>query len=278
MSIAYYNGQFCDYSDIRISLRDRCVFFGDGIYDAAIGKCGKIYLEDEHLDRFISNAKRLNIPLIHSKTKISELIHEAINKNRFEQYFIYFQLSRYSEERTHSFKDSDRSNLLITVKKHTLPEPDKKLKLTTADDIRYKMCDIKTLNLLPAVMASKMAEYGGYDETVFIRDGMVTECAHSNVAIIKNEVLYTHPTNNLILPGITRARMLFMCKKLGITYKEIPFSPSELADADSIIITSTTKLAIEAASVNGRNVGNTHNAQAKALVSALRSDFFESQN
>lgn len=276
MSIAYYNGKFCDYSDIRISLTDRCVFFGDGIYDAAIGKCGKIYLEDDHLDRFISNAKRLNIPLIYSKTEISELIHETINKNRFGQYFIYFQLSRYSEERTHSFKDSNRSNLLITVKEHTLPEQDKKLKLTVADDIRYKMCDIKTLNLLPAVMASKMAECYGYDETVFIRNGMVTECAHSNIAIIKNKVLYTHPANNLILPGITRAKMLFMCKKLGITYKEIPFSHSELTEADSIIVTSTTKLAIEAACVDGIPVGNVPNAQAKALVSSLRNDFFQS--
>ena len=276
MSIAYYNGQFCDYSDIRISLTDRCVFFGDGIYDAAIGKCGRIYLEDEHLDRFISNAKRLNIPLKKSKRELSRLIHETIDKNRFEQYFIYFQLSRYSEERTHSFEDSNDSNLLITVREHTLPAPNKKLKLTKADDIRYKMCDIKTLNLLPAVMASKRAELGGYDETVFVRDGIVTECAHSNVAIIKNEALYTHPTNNLILPGITRARMLFTCKSLGIPYKEIPFSFAELINADSILITSTTKLAVIADSVNGINVGNTNNSQARALISALRDDFFRS--
>lgn len=278
MSIAYYNGQFCAYSDIKIPLSDRSVFFGDGIYDAAIGKCGKIYLENEHLDRFIANAKRLNIPLAQNKATLSGLIHEAINRNPFEQYFVYLQLSRFSEERTHSFKDSDKSNLLITVKEHTLPEQDKKLKLTIADDIRYKMCDIKTLNLLPAVMASKRAECSGYDETVFIRDGMVTECAHSNVSMIKDGVLYTHPTNNFILPGITRARMLYMCKRLGIPYKEIPFSHSELINADSILVTSTTKLALIADSVDGIKVGNGYNAQSKLLISALRNDFLESQN
>lgn len=274
MSIAYYNGTFCNFEDVKIPLSDRSVFFGDGIYDAAIGRLGGIYLEDEHITRFLNNAQRLNIPVNFSEAQLSALLHEIILRNNFEEYFIYFQLTRYCEERRHAYSNVKKSNLLITVKQHSLPDFEKKIKLITCEDLRYYMCDIKTLNLLPAVLASAKAESAGCDEAVFIRGGTVTECAHSNIAIIKNGILYTHPKSSLILPGITRERLLFMCEKLSIPYKEAPFSESELKDADEILITSTTKLCVAVSKIDGENVGKCNNCVSKALISALKKDFF----
>ena len=275
MSIAYYNGEFCQFEEVKISLCDRAVFFGDGIYDAAIGRGGGIYLEEEHIDRFIGNAKRLSIPLHLSKAEISRLLHEVIARNTFEEYFLYFQLTRYSEERLHAYPKSDKSNLLITIKAHTLPPHDKRLSLITREDVRYSMCDIKTLNLLPAVLAAHAAEECGCDEAVFIRNGIVTECAHSNIAIVKNGVLYTPPLSKFILPGITRAKVLELCERRGIPYREMDFGYENLTGADEILVTSTTKLCLNATKIDGFELKNCKNGIGKALNSALQEDFLK---
>ncbi len=277
MSIAYYNGNFCDFSNVRIPLSDRCVFFGDGVYDAAIGKNGAVYLEKEHIDRFFENAERLKIKLSLSKAELSQLLKEVIKKNSFEEYFLYFQLTRTLGERLHAYTEDSGSSLLITVKPHKLPPHEKKLKLITTEDIRYRMCNVKTLNLLPAVLASKNAEERGCDEAVFIKDGFVTECAHSNIFAVKDGVLYTHPNGPLILPGITRKRVLFFCDRLGIEYKEKEFTKEQLFTADEILVTSTTKLCLKADEIDGVKIskGNAKFSVSDAIMQALREDFLQ---
>lgn len=273
---AYYNGEFLNFSDVRIPLTDRGVFFGDGIYDAAIGKAGRIYLEGEHLDRFYCNAKKINIPFNMKRSSLAKLLHRLIKLSGYEEYFIYFQLTRYSKERCHAFDDTSLSNLLITIKKYSLPDFEKPLKLITENDIRYGMCDVKTLNLLPAVLASKKAINMGCDEAIFIRDGEITECAHSNISIIKNGTLLTHPRGPHILPGITRKRVLYMCEKLSIPYREISFSRKELIDADAVLVTSTTKFCLSADIIDGEKVGKAGDITSKRLISAMKNDFFDS--
>ncbi len=272
---AYYNGVFCSFSDVKIPLTDRCVFFGDGIYDAAIGRHGNIYLEDEHIERFFYNANAIDIPLNMTKETLGNLLHKLIEYSDLNEYFIYFQLTRYSNERRHSYNDTPISNLLITIKEHQLPSSDKCLMLSTENDIRHNMCNIKTLNLLPAVIASKKAESSGCDEAVFIRDGKITECAHSNIAIVKNGTLFTHPKGPYILPGITRDRMLYMCRQLSIPYKEMPFTYSELKEADAVLVTSTTKLCLKANRIDGLNVRNDADGVSEKLIFALRKDFYD---
>ena len=278
MSIAYYNGELKEKENIKIPLSDRAIFFGDGIYDAAIGRGGKIYLEEEHIDRFLGNAKKLNIPINSTKQELSNILKSVISANNFRQYFIYFQLTRTSDERSHAYPNTHKSNLLVTVKEHQLPPSDKELKLITRTDDRYFMCDVKTLNLLPAVMACKAAEDAGCDEAVFIRGNTVTECAHSNVSIIKNGMLYTHPKSNLILPGITRERMLYICRREGIPYVERAFSKEELFSADEVLVSSTTKLLLTASHIDGFSVGNGEQKTSKKLVCYLKKDFFADNN
>lgn len=274
MSIAYYNGDFSEFSDIRIPLTDRSVFFGDGIYDAAIGMNGKIYLEEEHINRFFKNASIMNIPVGFSKIELSSLLHELISKSGIDEYFIYFHLTRFSAARCHAYPDGASSNLLITIKEHTVPSPAKLLKLITADDVRYSMCNVKTLNLLPNVIASARAERAGCDEAVFVRNGIVTECAHSNIFAVKDGIVYTHPNSNFILPGITRGRILFLCEKLDIPYKELPFSKEDLSSADDILVTSTTKLCLRATELDGKRVGMKKSTVSERLISAVNEDFY----
>ena len=272
MSIAYYNGEFCDFSEVRVPLSDRCVFFGDGVYDAAIGRDGAVYLEKEHIDRFFGNAERMKIKLSISKTELSSLLSKVIKRNGFQQYFLYFQLTRTLNERMHSYGSESGSSLLITAKPHSFTNH--RLKLITANDIRYSMCDVKTLNLLPAVLASKSAEEHGCDEAVFIRDGIVTECAHSNIFIVKDDVVLTHPEGPFILPGVTRKRVLYICESLGIKYDEREFKKEDLFAADDVLVTSTTKLCAKVEKIDGINVGkDVSNSVADAIIGALKEDF-----
>ena len=133
------------------------------------------------------------------------------------------------------------------------------IKLVTKEDTRFYHCNIKTLNLLPSVVASQEARDKGADETVFHRGGVVTECAHSNVSILKNGVFISHPNDNLILRGISKTHMIEACYRLGIQVMERPFTLDELKDADEIIVTSSSNFCLHADSVDGvRAVSYTH--------------------
>ena len=134
---------------------------------------------------------------------------------------------------------------------------------------------MKTLNLLPSVMASKAAQEAGVDEAVFHRGDIVTECAHSNISIVKDGVLMTHPDCELILPGITKALLISSAKKLGIPVCERPFTPSELTAADSVLVSSTTKPVLEAEKIDGDPLPHGQSEEARALINAAFSDYWK---
>ena len=270
---AYYNGEFSSRENIKIPLCDRAVFFGDGIYDAAIGHSGKIFMLDDHIERFYSNAKAVDIPIKLSACELKNILLHLASKSPYECYFVYFQLTRFSEERVHSYPDCDKSNLLITVTNQEYPDSRRELKLTLAKDVRHEMCHIKTLNLLPAVLASKKATLIGYDETVLHRNGEITECSHSNVHIIADSVLITHPLDNHILPGISRKHMLAVCKRLGIKTQERIFSVYELLKADEILVTSSSKLALPVKQVDYVGFPRKSNGIGRKICDEMLSDF-----
>ena len=275
MSIAFYNGDFCSLEEVRIPLSDRCIFFGDGIYDAAVGRNGNIYLKDEHIERFFENAKRTEIKCQYKKSELSRLLDEAVDKGEEECFFIYFQLSRYSEVRRHAYEKNCASNLLITVTPQELSYCDKRLKLVTREDLRYQYCNIKTLNLLPSVLASGYAEAKGADEAVFHRKDIVTECAHSNISIITKGALKTHPNGPLILPGIARKKLIEKCDELNIPIEISPFSLEELYSADEVIVTSSSKICLLCESVNSVHYKHQKNSIGMRLKNALWADFLK---
>jgi len=251
MDIAYYNGKVTVYQDMSFPITDRAVFFGDGIYDAAIGKDGEIYLEREHTERFIGTAKRLGIPLPLSEGELPLLLRDTVKKSGEECYMVYFHLTRSGRKREHAVATMDGSNLLITVTKIPFPDENECIRLVSYPDERYGYCNIKTLNLLPSVMAATYARSFGADEAVFIRDGVVTECAHSNISIIKGDTLYTHPKSNRILGGIMREKLIEACREIGVNVVERSFGKAEIFAADATLVTSSTKLCRQAFELDG---------------------------
>ena len=243
MEFAYYNGKIMPYKEVNIPLSDRAVFFGDGVYDCMIGGKGNVYQIDKHLERLRTNTRLLTLDFSLTNDSISEIISSLISLSKFEYYTVYIQVSRRGELRRHYCKDFTRSNLCITVTELNPEFNPAPISLISTEDIRYRMCHIKTLNLLPSVLAAAKAEGNGADETVFIRDGIVTECSHSNVSILKNDTLYTHPLSRDILPGIMRENLIHECKEMGIQVKEECYGYNELISADEVIVTSTTHFA-----------------------------------
>ncbi len=273
-SYAYYNGKFSKIEETAIPLSDRSIFFGDAIYDAAIGSYDRILWEDEHIDRFLKNADRIGIRHSLSKKHLSQLLREIAVRSMLECYFIYFQLSRDLPTRNHS-PSGCWANLLITVNPIEIPAAPQPLKLITAEDLRHGFCDIKTVNLLPAVLSISRAEEKGCDEAIFIRNGIVTECSKSNISIIKQGRIITHPKTNRILPGIAREHLIQNAGKIGLEIEEREFTVEELFCSDETLVTSTTKLCRRVCEIDGISVGSKSSEVAEQLCCLAYEEFAE---
>ena len=151
--------------------------------------------------------------------------------------FVYFQASSGTSVRYHADREGT-GNLLIMVYPKKIAPQEKTLRVCTVPDTRYGLCDIKTLNLMPNVLAAQEAEGMGCDEAVFVRDGEVTECAHSNVHILTDGILLSPPPCYCTLDGIGRRHLLSACAELSVPVVERRFSPEEMKRADEIIVTS----------------------------------------
>ena len=255
-NIGYYCGTYGLIEDMKIPMNDRVCYFGDGVYDATYTANHIIYDLNEHVDRFFQSADLVKIPITFTKEELKALLQEMVNKVDSPEQFLYWQITRGTSSRNHSFPEPDTpSNLWITSKPGSIKDLNIKYKLITVEDTRFFHCNIKTLNLLPNVLASQKAFETGCDEAVFHRGDRITECSHSNIAIIKNGTFITAPLDNLILPGITRRNLIQICHNNKIPVSEAPFTIRELMEADEIIITSAGALCVAVSEIDGKPAG-----------------------
>ena len=149
----------------------------------------------------------------------------------------------------------EKPSLWVWVKPDSLDPLDRSYRCITCEDTRFFHCDIKTINLLPNVLYTQRAEAAGCEEAILHRGNRVTECAHSNVHILKGGVMKTAPCDHLILPGITRAHRIAQCREMGIPVIEEPFTLEEMMEADEIFFTSASALCCRVGEIDGRSVG-----------------------
>ena len=257
-NLAYYNGRITSIEDMMIPANDRGFYFGDGIYEVAMVFNHKIFALEDHLDRMANSAALVRIELPAAKEEIGHLLEELALKVESPCQFLYWQITRASSPRNHLFPEGVASNLY-------------EYRLMTVEDTRFLHCNIKTLNLLPNVMAAQKAKEAGCSEAVFVRDGYVTEGSHSNISMIKDGVFVTHPLDHLILPGTERNHMIRYCAELGILVEERAFTVEELAEADEIIVSSTSHPSMRAMELDGKAVG----MKNPELVKKLRDKYME---
>lgn len=268
-NLGYYNGKFGELDEMSIPMNDRVCYFGDGVYDATYSIGYEILYLDQHIDRFYNSAGLLDINIPITKDEMKALLKDMVKKVDTGDLFVYWQATRGTNIRDHAFENDMQANIWIVLKPGKLKDMANKIKCITQEDTRFFHCNIKTLNLLPSVMANQRALNAGCDEAILHRGDRVTECAHSNVHILKNGKLITAPTDHLILPGIARAHIISMCKQLCIPVDETPFTLKDLWEADEIIVSSSGSLCLRVGELDGKPVGGKDTELITKLQKAL---------
>lgn len=270
-NLGYYNGTIAPIEEMMIPMNDRVCYFGDGVYEATMVRNHTIFALREHVDRFYNSAGLVNIEIPYTKEELKDILNELVRKVDDPDQMLYWQITRGTAPRNHIYPKNAKANLWVTIKPMEVKDQSKKLKLTHIEDTRFQHCNIKTLNLMINCMAATRADEMGCDESIFHRGDIVTECAHSNVSILKDGVLYTHPTDHHILPGITRMHIIEICKEHNIPVDETPFTMQQLMDADEVLVSSSTQLCRSACSVDGIPVGG----KAPELVKLIQDAYME---
>ena len=273
--VGYYNGTIGPLAEMTVPIFDRALYFGDGIYEATCVRNGVPFALDDHLDRMYNSLRLMEIPFTMTREEITAELKKVIAAAEPAPcQFLYWQITRGNAMRNHVFPPKDvKPSLLIYVKPHNMKDLSIPYKLISMEDIRFKLCNIKTLNLIPSVLANQRAAEAGCDEAVLHRGSRVTECAHSNISILKDGVLRTAPTDELILPGITRKHLIALAKDNGIPVSETPYSMVELMNADEIIVTSSSALCIRVSHIDNIPVGGKDPERIKLLQDAYWNKF-----
>jgi D-alanine transaminase len=272
-TLGYYNGKYGPLEEMTVPMNDRACWFGDGVYDAGLSRDYHMVFLEEHIDRFFRSASLLEIEVPVSKAELREILEELIRKLDSGNLLYYFQVSRGTGLRNHLFPEG-KANLWITFKPCEMVDGSVPERLITLEDTRFLHCNIKTLNLIPSVIASQRAKEAGCSEAILYRaGGRVTEGSHCNIHILKNGELWTAPANNLILPGIARAHLLAACRELGIPAHEEPYTLDDLFSADEVLITMSSHPCSHADTVDGRPVGMKDEATFQRLREYLVNEF-----
>ncbi len=264
-NVGYYNGKVGLLEDLKVPFLDRVSFYGDGVYDATMALNGVVVFSEDHINRFFNSCKNMEIDPGISKEDLLELLTSLVAKCDGNYQFVYWQVTRGTAPRNHAFP-SGKSNLWVMIVPEEKDLRPADVQLITVEDTRFFHCNTKTLNLLPNVIAAQRAKEADCYESVFVRDGYVTECAHSNVHILKDGTFITHPADNLILPGIARKHLLMACERLGVPAEERAFTKQELMVADEVIVSSSSTPGVAVSSIDGKPVGG----KARELFERIR--------
>ena len=274
-NVGYYNGEMGPLEEMKVPMGDRALYFGDGIYEATCVANRVHFALDDHLDRMYNSLRLLEIPFRRDRDWVRGELQRVIDAAEDAPvHLLYWQISRGNCPRSHPFPPKEvEPALMITIRPHQMKSMDRPYRLISLEDNRFKLCNIKTLNLIPNVLANQRAVERGCDEAVLHRGTRVTECAHSNISILKDGVLRTAPTDELILPGITRKHLLALAREHGIPVEETPFSMVELMNADEAIVTSSSALCMRVESIDGIPVGGRDQERLKLLQAAYWEKF-----
>ena len=269
-NLGYYNGTVTELEKLTVSANDRAFYFGDGVYDAVMCRNNIPYLLDLHIDRLYKNCTLLDINPPTDKEQLKTTICDLVKKVDATEKFVYFHISRGTMLRDHSYENL-KGNLFISITERTTADYKEKMKCTLAKDIRYELCNIKTLNLLPSVLTAQQSKNNYCDEAIMYRNkNFVTEGSHSNVSILKDGKLITAPNSKYILPGVTRAHLIEVAHQNNIPVIEREYSVNELLTADEIIITSSSKMVRGVSQIDGNPVGG----KDENLLSLFRDNIY----
>ncbi|PYZ97075.1 D-amino-acid transaminase [Alteribacter lacisalsi] len=254
MTIEYINGKYLSSGEAAVPLEERGHQFGDGVYEVIRYYNGHGFMLEEHLERLEKSAGEIRIDLDGGIGRIKEIIEEGVEKSGLKDCYVYLQVTRGIAPRNHLFPKETKPSVSMTVKPASALTRDmveNGVAAVTHADERWANCYIKSLNLLPNILAKQTASEKGCYEAILHKDGRVTEASSSNAFIVKDDTIITTPLSREILPGITRAALKDVCDTAGIRFDEQHFTVREMKQADEVFITSTTSEVLPVTTIDG---------------------------
>lgn len=276
--IAYVNGRYVGYADARVHIEDRGYQFADGVYEVCEVARGYIVDMKRHLDRLDRSLGELRIAWPIARSAVQIVIGEVVRRNRVANGLVYMQVTRGVAPRDFLFPADTRPSLVVTAKKidpsSIALRAESGIKVITVPENRWDRVDIKSVGLLPNVLAKEKARAAGAQEAWFVDgEGNVKEGGSSNAWIVtKDGALVTRPAEHGILRGITRTTLFDVAARLGLRIEERSFSVAEAKAAREAFISSATTIAMPVVSIDGSPIANGHPG---SVTVSLRQAFFD---
>jgi D-alanine transaminase len=261
--VAYVNGRYLPHGQAGVHIEDRALQLGDGIYEVTNVLDGMQHDEDAHLDRMQRSLSELGMPMPMSRPALKLVMREMIARNKIANGFLYIQVTRGAVKRDHvPPANPPRPTLIMTMRgqdmKGLAARMEKGIGVSSQPDIRWGRCDIKTVQLLPNLLAKQAArQTGAFEAWMVDKDGFVTEGASTNAWIVdeKGDVI-TRDLSNAILPGVTRRIMLEAMAEAQVKVVERKFTIAEAKRAKEAFLSSATGAAVPVVTIDGQPVGN----------------------
>lgn len=273
--LVWFDGLVMPLAQARIGLEDRGFNFADGVYEVIRFYRGQTFTLKEHLDRLERSAREIYLQIPLGMEHLADEIRKLISLSHIAEGMIYLQLTRGQSPRQHPFPKDTKPTLFFycrPVAAAWSPGEGEGCSVISAKDERWHRCYIKSLALLPNVLAKNQAISAGHDEAVFIHNGKVTECSASNIFCVRNGAVYSCPVGEKVLPGITRLVITRIAKRLGIPFHDEALSLEEALKSDEVFITSTTRELGWVRVWDGKTIGN---GQCGAITRKLHEAYVE---
>ncbi len=261
--IAYVNGRYLPHGEAGVHIEDRALQLGDGIYEVTNVIAGKPVDEEPHLDRMERSLRELGIEMPMGRAALKLVMREMIARNRIANGLLYLQVTRGAAKRDHvPPKNPPRPTLILTMRAQDMTalaaRMEKGIAISTQPDIRWGRCDIKTVQLLPNLLAKQAAKQAGAFEAWLVdRDGYVTEGGSTNAWIVNGQGdVITRDLSHAILPGVTRKIMLDAMKDAQLKVVERKFTVAEALAAREAFISSATGAAVPVVMIDGQRIGD----------------------
>jgi D-alanine transaminase len=275
--IAYVNGRYLPHEHAAVSIEDRGFQFADGVYEVCEVRGGQLVDERRHMARLARSLRELRIAQPMSPAALSVVMHETVRRNRVRDGIVYLQVTRGAARRDFPFPSSGtQPSVIVTARGSDLAKLEaaaaEGIAVVTMPDIRWQRVDIKSVALLPNVLAKQAARDQGAKEAWLVdAQGRVTEGASSNAWIVSRDgALLTRPLGNDILPGITRSVVIDVAKAQGLAFEERAFTVEEAYAAREAFVTSASQIVMPVISIDGRSVAN---GEPGMIAAALRTAY-----
>ncbi|MFC2114729.1 D-amino-acid transaminase [Bacteroidota bacterium] len=276
--IVYFNGKFLPQNEVHISPNDRGFVFGDGTYEVFRAYNSRLFYAEEHLRRLEYSLYELKINKPDLEV-IIPVVRELIVQNKLEDRdaTIYLQITRGVFSRMHAFPNEKvEPTIFIRAREFKPYSPlffQKGVKAITMNDFRWLRCDIKSTALLSNILAAQQAAECDAFESIFVRNSLVTEGSHTNVFVVKDNIVYTHPKSNFILSGISREIVIELCQQHGLNIKLSPFTEQFMSEADEVFLVGTSTEVMPVVSLNKTKVGHGKVGPVTDKIQQFYSDF-----